>query len=200
MLYSEIKLKAWTVCHVYQGRYKVVLVQKDAYLFELARYVVLNPIRAQMINDMLGWQWSRYPAMIGKTDPPEWLETNWVLNYFGVSRNDAISSYINFVREGIGLPSVWGGLKQQLYLGDEKFVEKQQARIDLNEKDTDLKEAPRIQRRAIAKVLNWYESHASSRDQAIVQAYACGDYSMKDIAVWYSLFNSESNCEKSRGV
>jgi len=53
------------VGHVFQGRYKAVLVQKECYLLELGRYVVLNPIRAGMVSDMLDWKWSSYLAMVG---------------------------------------------------------------------------------------------------------------------------------------
>ncbi len=51
--------------HVFQGRYKAILVQKDAYLLELSRYVVLNPVRAGMVSDVHEWQWSSYNVMIG---------------------------------------------------------------------------------------------------------------------------------------
>ena len=44
--------------HVFQGRYKAVLVQKDNYLLELSRYIVLNPVRAQMVRGAKDWPWS----------------------------------------------------------------------------------------------------------------------------------------------
>ncbi|MFT5598357.1 MAG: putative transposase [Chitinophagales bacterium] len=59
------------VRHVFQGRYKVILVDKDGYLLELCRYVVLNPIRAHRINDMCEWPWSSYLSMIGENAPPD---------------------------------------------------------------------------------------------------------------------------------
>jgi REP element-mobilizing transposase RayT len=43
------------VGHVFQGRYKGILVEKDRYLLELSRYVVLNPVRAHMVNDVSQW-------------------------------------------------------------------------------------------------------------------------------------------------
>jgi hypothetical protein len=46
------------VGHVFQGRYKAVIVQKDAYLTELARYIVLNPVRARMVRSAREWPWS----------------------------------------------------------------------------------------------------------------------------------------------
>ena len=54
------------VGHVFQGRFKAILVEKETYLLELSRYVVLNPIRARIIKNMDEWEWSSYRATIGK--------------------------------------------------------------------------------------------------------------------------------------
>lgn len=62
------------VGHLFQGRYKAILVQKDAYLLELARYVVLNPVRARMVLDPAEWPWSSYPVIIGEAPVPDWLD------------------------------------------------------------------------------------------------------------------------------
>jgi putative transposase len=170
------------VGHVFQGRFKAILVQKDAYLLELSRYVVLNPIRAGMVTDLSDWKWSSYPAMIGVVSSSDWLETDWILNNFGHSRKTAINNYGNFVREGVGLSPIWAALKRQVFLGDEAFVDKALTRIEGIAGEGDLREVPRVQRRAQAKPLNWYMKNYSSRDEGIVSAYVSGDYLMKDIA------------------
>jgi hypothetical protein len=54
------------VGHVFQGRYKAILVEKDSYLLETARYVVLNPVRAGVVDDSGAWPWSSYTATIGR--------------------------------------------------------------------------------------------------------------------------------------
>lgn len=59
--------------HVFQGRYKAILVVKDSYLLELARYVVLNPVRAHRVNDVNVWLWSSYHAMTEQAACPSWL-------------------------------------------------------------------------------------------------------------------------------
>jgi len=61
------------VGHVYQGRFKGILVDTDSYLLELSRYVVLNPMRARMVNQLRHWKWSSYPAMTGKVKSPDSL-------------------------------------------------------------------------------------------------------------------------------
>lgn len=62
--------------HLFQGRYKAILVDKDRYLLELSRYVVLNPLRAKgMVNRLEDWPWSNYLAMVEDAPRPEWLTT-----------------------------------------------------------------------------------------------------------------------------
>jgi len=114
---------------VFQGRFKGILVERSEYLFELSRYVVLNPIRARMVKNIRSWKWSSYQAMIGETHAQPWLETNWILGHFAKQRKRAIEKYINFVRAGVGLPSIWVNLKNQVFLGTEKFVDKNQKEI-----------------------------------------------------------------------
>src|SRR4051812_18336422 len=59
--------------HLFQGRYIAIVVDKDKYLLELARYVVLSPLRAGMVKSPGQWSWSSYRAMIDKTAAPAWL-------------------------------------------------------------------------------------------------------------------------------
>ncbi len=61
--------------HLFQGRYKSILVDQDAYLLELSRYIVLNPAKAGMVKSVEKWVWSSYRAMVGMTPSPEWLSS-----------------------------------------------------------------------------------------------------------------------------
>jgi putative transposase len=67
------------VGHVFQGRYKAVLVEREAHLLELARYVVLNPVRARIVREAGAWPWSSYRAMVGRVPAPPWLEVDGLL-------------------------------------------------------------------------------------------------------------------------
>lgn len=71
------------VGHVFQGRYKAVLVEKQSYLLELARYIVLNPVRAQMVRTAGEWPWSSYRSSIGLQAVVAGMHTDWVLAAFG---------------------------------------------------------------------------------------------------------------------
>jgi REP element-mobilizing transposase RayT len=66
--------------HVFQGRYKAILVERDAYLLELARYVVLNPVRAKMVRTAKDWPWSSYRATAGHIEAPSFLSVDWILS------------------------------------------------------------------------------------------------------------------------
>ena len=95
------------VGHVFQGRFKAIIVQREAYLLELARYVVLNPVRAGICQMPEQWRWSSYLAMVGQAHRPNWLHTEWLLGQFGCQYAKAVAAYIDHVRAGVGLPSVW---------------------------------------------------------------------------------------------
>ena len=68
------------VGHLFQGRYKAILVDKESYLLELARYIVLNPVRARMIRSATDWKWSSYRATAGLADKEPLLTTDWILS------------------------------------------------------------------------------------------------------------------------
>jgi putative transposase len=110
------------VGHVLQGRYKSILVDKDTYLLELARYIVLNPVRAKMVKRVEDWPWSSYAATAGKRQAPDWLAARWLVKQFGANPATARQAYCRFVREGISRPSPWTELRSQIYLGEEQFL------------------------------------------------------------------------------
>jgi len=175
--------------HVYQGRFKSILVDKSTYLLELSRYVVLNPLRATMINNIQDWQWSSYLAMIGEQAPPEWLEVDWLLSQFGNKRQLAIGHYKDFVRAGIGLPSLWLNLQNQMFLGEDEFIANIQKKAGIIANDS-LKEVSRLHRRALAKPFQYYVDRETTRQKAMAKAYLSGNYAMKDIADWFGVHYS----------
>jgi len=173
------------VGHVFQGRYKGILVEKDSYLLELARYVVLNPVRARIVNDPGDWPWSSYRAMVGSARRPDWLETDWVLGQFSSRRAEAVHRYHDFVRAGVGLSSIWEGLHGQVFLGSEDFAQRMRGRRP----DGDLREVPRAQRRPMGVSLSSYAAR-SDRRRAMAEAYLSGYYTMKDIAEYFRVHYS----------
>ena len=83
--------------HLFQGRYKAILVEKDSYCQELSRYIHLNPIRAGLADRPSEYRWSSYRCYIGKEKKPAWLKTESVFGYFGDDDSSAQDNYRKFV-------------------------------------------------------------------------------------------------------
>jgi len=171
------------VGHVFQGRYKAILVDRDHYLLEVARYVVLNPVRAGMVRLPQDWPWSSYGAMTGQVEPPRWLTTDALLSPFGTVRAEAVRAYAQFVAEGMKAPPLWDKLQGQVYLGDAGFV----ARMLAKAKGAPALQVPQVQRRAPAAPLAEIASAHADRDAAIAAAHATGHYSYTQIAAHFGV-------------
>ena len=129
--------------HLFQGRYKAILIQKDSHLLEVSRYVVLNPVRAGTVKKPEDWTASSYHATAGFEKPHVCLTTEWVLSQFDVKRSAAVKKYCRFVQEGVGKGSIWQDVKCQSLLGEEDFMDEFLGRIKGHE---DIGEIPKSQR------------------------------------------------------
>lgn len=175
------------VGHVFQGRYKAILVQKEKYLLELARYIVLNPVRARMVREAKDWPWSSYRQTSGMTSNDYWLTTEWLLSAFSKKSRTAQKKYRAFVDQGTTQPSPWEFLQNQVFLGSKEYVSRLLNDID---QEKDLSEIPKSQRKEKPKKLAWYEKQAETRDEGIKLSYDSGGYSMKEIGEYYKLHYS----------
>jgi len=171
------------VGHLFQGRFKGILVDKDAYLMELSRYVVLNPVRAGMVTWPKDWRWSSYPAMMGLSPAPNWLAADSLLRYFGRQQQSARDRYHDFILEGISV-RIWDNLRQQIYLGNEAFIEKVQKKSTIS---GDQLTVPRTQRRPPPPTLSEIAMASPDRNAAIVSAYATGAYSYRRIGEHFGI-------------
>ena len=165
--------------HLFQGRYKAILVDRDSYFLELARYIVLNPVRAAMIKHPRLWAWSSYGATVGTSPTPVWVATDGLLAEFGKRRTVARQKYQQFIAEGMSAESIWKDLKGQIYLGDDEFVERMQSKLAERDEDVNI---PRVQQRRPAPKLSAIRRQHKNRDQAIRAAYDTGAYSYQQIA------------------
>ena len=170
--------------HLFQGRYKAILVDQDNYLLELSRYIVLNPVKAGMVKKVEDWKWSSYNAMTGVTPTADWLQTDFLLAQFSKQRKTAIRKYREFVREGLTKGPIWDHLNNQIYLGDEAFINQVQKHLDKKKRDLQI---PKVQKRPLIKALRDYEKMAKTRDEAIRAAYASGGYSYQELGAYFGL-------------
>jgi putative transposase len=162
-------------------------VERDAHLLELSRYVVLSPVRARIVTDAAAWVWSSHRAMMGLEPPPPWLETDWILGQFGTERGRAPAQYSALVAQGVGQPSIWEGLRHQIFLGSEAFV----ARFSQGNRPLDKpREVSRAQRRPFAQSLGHYERAHPDHREAMARAFLTGVYTMQGIADHFGLHYS----------
>lgn len=170
------------VGHVLQGRYKAILVDRDSYLLEVSRYVVLNPVRAGLAARAGDWAWSSYRATVGRAVAPDWLAVAPTLALFGSDRSQARRAYARFVAAGADATDLESEIRHQLYLGDDRFAERL-ARMGRNKPPS--REVPRRQR--AVKSLSQYERDARDRDSAIAAAWASGAYTQPQIGAHFGL-------------
>lgn len=181
------------VGHVFQGRFKGILVEKESYLLELSRYLVLNPVRAEMVRHASEWPWSSYRAMAGMVTTPTWLTVDWLLGAFGCRVGKARLAYKQFVSEGGNQPSPFNELKNQIYLGSAMFVEEMQCQLDPGQS---LEDIPRPQIGKVKKPLTYYAEKMLSRNQKIALAYRSGCYTQYEIGSYFGV----SHATVSRAV
>ncbi|MCX6091069.1 MAG: transposase [Candidatus Atribacteria bacterium] len=174
--------KHTTTGHLLPGRFKAILVEKDSYLLELCRYVVLNPVRAKMVESVEQWPWNSYRFTVGLEPVPSYLSVDWILSFFSDERPTAQKNYQAFVEEGLGRASPWENLQGQVLLGKEGFVETFKDHL-VNQKE--IQEIPGSQRlvgRPTLSSLFQGIKTKQQRDQNIRAASLEYGYTLKEIA------------------
>jgi hypothetical protein len=181
---KEFNKKHKRAGHIFQGRYKAILIQKESHLLEVCRYVVLNPVRAKAADMPEEWAWSSYHATSGIAKPHVCLSRDWILGQFAERRKAAEKRYKEFVISGIGDNGLWRELKGQTLLGDDDFID---ALIGYVKGYKEVEEIPKVQRYVSRPSL--YEIFESTRvrskgvrNMKIVEAVYEYGYSQKEVA------------------
>jgi len=172
--------------HVFQGRYHAVVVDRDAYLIEVCRYVELNPVRAGLVHAVDEWPWSSYGAHVGTQIAPRWLATDAVHGHLlgrdvmnDVDRRTARQLYAGTVMAGRGT-DLWGQhLHREIYLGGERFAAEMQALA--TERRLRCPEISGTQRAGRKALADWFAPERT-RDEAFRLAYRQGGLTMPEIA------------------
>jgi len=172
------------VGHLFQGRYKAILVEKDSHLMSLCRYVVLNPVRVGLVKKPEQWRWSSYRATVGGVRKPAFLTMDWILSQFSGRKRAAMEKYRKFVMEGIDKETPWETLKGQIFYGTDEFIKQLSGLLD---EKGDTKEVPKLQRYAARSSLNELFKGKKGKDRkvedkTIYAAYVHYGYTMKEIA------------------
>jgi putative transposase len=167
--------------HLFEGRFKAILVDRDSYLLALCRYVERNPVAAGLVPSAGDWVWSSYRAHAGMVASPPWLEVDDIhalLRGAPVdtprARQRAVAAYAGWVGQArLDDSTFWtDGLRGQVFLGDAKFVERMQAQAQPARLG-----APGIPRQQRVQAGDWQHYLAqcqNQRDLALLQAYRGG--------------------------
>lgn len=131
------------VGHLFQGRYKGFVIEKERYLLSVSRYIQLNPVRAKMVKRPEDYRWSSYSEYIGRGKKNGWLGCDWILGQYSKEEAKAKKLYKGFVEEGLGLKeNPFEALKAGLILGSESFIDEIKKKIRLKKH----REIPEIRR------------------------------------------------------
>lgn len=178
------------VGHLFQGRYKGILIQKDSHLLEVGRYVVLNPIRARAVEQPGDWTWSSYKATSGTEPPHACLIRDWILRQFSRTRAQAEKQYRQFVNEGIGKATIWKDLQGQSILGQDHFVDGLLGQIKKHQGIPDIPKSQRyVNRPALEKIFPaGVIQDKTKRDKKIAEAVERYGYKQREVADHLGLY------------
>lgn len=179
------------VGHIFQGRYKAIIVERDNYLLELSRYIVLNPFRAGTAKEISSYRWSSYRAMSGLDAAPDWLNIAWILGQFGQDV-DSQQRFAEFVEEGKHRSSPWLELKGQILLGTDNFVSQLKPRLKMMIPEREIPREQLLPQRPDMELLfsKTVLADKQSRNDSIRHAYLEYGCTMKDIARQTGLHHS----------
>ncbi len=140
--------------HLLGGRFHAFIVEKEAYYLELLRYVVLNPVRAKMVERPEEYRWSSYGAMAGYEPAPEWLTVSELAEFFGPAgeRRDNFRAYVeeNLTSE----ERLFSRVQRQIYLGTEEWVASMRKLVESKMRSDDHPRAQReVGRPKMAKIV-----------------------------------------------
>jgi REP element-mobilizing transposase RayT len=180
-----------SVGHVFQGRYKAIVVQKESHLLEVCRYVVLNPVRAKGVEVPERWRWSSYRATAGIERAHPCLTVAWVLGQFGSKKRGAEKRYRAFVMDGMGGRRIWDDVRGQSILGDGDFVNRL---VDYARGYEEVREIPKIQRYlnrpSLVEIFKIVRGEKRRRDRGIEDAVKRWGYSEREVADYLRLHYS----------
>lgn len=169
--------------HLFQGRYKAILIEADEYALELSRYIHLNPVRAGASAVPDEYRWSSYRDYIGLREAPTWLNTALILGFFGKTKATTLMKYRKFVEEFVGKEqeSPLMRVVAATILGSEDFVaEIQERHVDAKASDRNLPALQQlVNRPAIGRIIEITEETFGDNERLVGKAaiYLCHRYS-----------------------
>ena len=186
--------------HLFQGRFKGILVEKDAYCKELSRYIHLNPVRAGMVKSPSEYPWSSYRCFVGKQKRPDWLTTELILGDFGGEGRRGFKRYREYVErtEAKELENPFKRVIASTFLGSEEFIN--DLRIEyLEKKKVDRRNIPAIRKvlrgpspedieKGVVKVLG--KDHSLGKKMCVYLSRQYSGMSLDEIGAYFGMKGS----------
>lgn len=180
---QEFNRKHNRVGHIFQGRYKAILIDKEEYLFEVSRYVVLNPVRAGLVKSPNEWRWSSFCATAGKGRKEDFLDIDWILGNFGETKNQAQKQYEKFIKEGINEELFKEKIRRQNILGNDSFIQKISKHIEGKEEIKEISRKQRyVGRPKLEEIFKEKRKTKEKRNNLIKRAVMDYGYQQKEVA------------------
>ena len=142
-------LKSKRTGHLFQGRYKAILVEVDRYLHQLSRYIHLNPVRAGLVKDPVNYLHSSYKYFVSGQKAPDWLKTALILSMFDTNTKKAMLLYRKFILEGIGneTDTIRKNISFGFLLGEQDFINNIKSRFIEGKDDPEIPDLKAAQHR-----------------------------------------------------
>ncbi len=183
--------------HLFQGRYKAIVIEADEYLHQLSRYIHLNPVRSKLVRDPIDYPHSSYKYFVSGAKAPKWLKTDLILSMFDKNQKKARHLYRKFVLEGIGNETdiIRKNIKFGFLLGSQDFVDGIKARFIEGRKDSEVPVLKAAQKQLNPddindKVIQSFGNNKLSRKLRIYFIRTYTGLSLKEIS---NLFNDISD-------
>lgn len=148
--------------HVFQGRYKAILIDRNNYLLEASRYIHLNPVRAGLVKVPEKHLWTSHRLYLGLARPPAWVYVDEILSFFGKDKHSSRRAFDRFVGQGVSdhVMKIYTQKRMPAILGSNAFIERMRAvYLDEYAGDYELPEAKRIGRVPLQKIADAVASH-----------------------------------------
>jgi putative transposase len=159
--------------HVFQGRYKALLVEKENYLLEVTRYIHTNPVRAGIVDLPEDHQWSSHRLYIGSISPPPWFHTDEVLSFFGKDERTSKEAFAGFVQQGVPevIQKLYNRKRLPAVIGSESFMEVIRNRfLQSGSDDYEIPEAKRIEKIPLEDIAESVARHFGVPLSALLQS------------------------------
>jgi putative transposase len=169
--------------HLFQGRYHAFLIEKEAYFAEVLRYVVLNPVRAKMIERPEDYRWSSYRATAGLEAAPEWLDLSSALQIFGIDTGTAQLEYQSFVAVKAGCDErLWDNAVNAIYLGTPAWAKIMRKHVEAKPRSTDHPKRQRAVGRPLMQAVIGCVAEVARVPRHLVREVAGGQ--LRNLTAW----------------